>query len=101
MSDNVIKKVFTKMGLLKKNVTKDNNMQEEHRINGKVKWFDNRKGYGFIEPNIESKEDVFAHFRQISGEGYKTLREGETVEFTMVKGENGLQADNIIRLNPE
>lgn len=64
---------------------------------GTVKWFNNKKGYGFIETESR-EEDVFAHFRQIRGEGFKTLSEGEKVEFTTVEGKNGLQADDIDRL---
>jgi len=65
---------------------------------GIVKWFNNKKGYGFIESESRN-EDIFAHFRQIRGEGFKTLVEGEKVEFTTVEGKNGLQADDIDRLS--
>lgn len=68
------------------------------RETGTVKWFNNKKGYGFIEPDSK-KDDVFAHFRQIRGDGYRNLEEGEKVEFTIVKGQNGLQADDIVRLS--
>ncbi|MCK5581507.1 MAG: cold-shock protein [Candidatus Omnitrophica bacterium] len=63
-------------------------------VKGKVKWFNNQKGYGFISP--ESGEDVFAHFSAIQSEGYKTLEEGQDVEFEIVDGPKGLQAQNII-----
>ena len=72
----------------------------EGRETGTVKWFNNKKGYGFIEPDSK-QEDVFAHFRQIRGDGYKSLTEGEKVEFTLVEGKNGLQADDITRLSAE
>ena len=60
---------------------------------GTVKWFSNEKGYGFIER--EGGEDVFVHFSAISGEGYKTLTEGQRVEFDVVEGQKGLQASNV------
>ena len=60
---------------------------------GTVKWFSNEKGYGFIQP--EEGEDVFVHFSAISGEGYKSLQEGQRVEFEVVQGDKGLQASNV------
>ncbi|MDQ3895354.1 MAG: cold-shock protein [Actinomycetota bacterium] len=60
---------------------------------GTVKWFSNEKGYGFIER--EGGEDVFVHFTAIAGEGYKTLTEGQRVEFEVVQGQKGLQAANV------
>jgi CspA family cold shock protein len=61
---------------------------------GIVKWFSNSKGYGFISPD-EGGEDVFAHFSAIEMEGYKTLNEGQKVEFDITDGPKGLQASNI------
>jgi CspA family cold shock protein len=61
---------------------------------GTVKWFDESKGFGFIER--ESGPDVFAHFSAISGSGFKTLAEGQKVEFTVTQGQKGPQAENII-----
>jgi CspA family cold shock protein len=64
------------------------------RENGVVKWFNNDKGFGFIAR--EGKEDVFVHFRAIQGGGYKSLNEGDKVEFEVEKGAKGLQAANLI-----
>jgi CspA family cold shock protein len=61
---------------------------------GTVKWFNEAKGFGFIEQ--ESGPDVFAHFRAISGTGFKTLTEGQKVKFTVTQGQKGPQAENIV-----
>ena len=64
---------------------------------GVVKWFDPEKGYGFITQ--ENGDDVFVHWRQIVSEGsFKTLDEGDKVEFEVVQGEKGLQAENVTRV---
>ena len=63
---------------------------------GKVKWFNDAKGYGFIEQ--EGGEDVFVHFSAISMDGFKTLSEGQEVEFEIRNGEKGLSAANVQRL---
>ena len=60
---------------------------------GRVKWFNDAKGYGFIAQ--ESGDDVFVHFSAISGEGFKTLAEGESLEFDVTRGPKGLQAANV------
>ncbi len=60
---------------------------------GKVKWFNEAKGFGFIEQ--DSGPDVFAHFSAIQGTGFKTLTEGQSVEFTVTQGQKGPQAENI------
>jgi CspA family cold shock protein len=64
-------------------------------MQGKVKWFNKEKGYGFIER--EDGGDVFVHFSAIQQEGFKTLQEGETVEFEVVDSPKGLQAANVIK----
>jgi CspA family cold shock protein len=61
---------------------------------GTVKWFDEAKGFGFI--TRESGPDVFAHYRAITGGGFKTLAEGQKVEFTVTQGQKGPQAENIV-----
>ncbi|MFA5119273.1 MAG: cold-shock protein [Candidatus Omnitrophota bacterium] len=63
---------------------------------GKVKWFSNQKGYGFITP--ESGKDVFVHHSAIQGEGYKTLEEGQEVEFEIENGAKGEQATKVVKL---
>jgi len=60
---------------------------------GRVKWFNESKGYGFIEQ--ESGSDVFVHFSAITGEGFKTLQEGQEVEFDVTTGPKGPQAENV------
>ena len=64
---------------------------------GKVKWFSNQKGYGFITPESGEK-DVFVHHSAIQGEGYKTLEEGQEVEFEVEKGPKGEQATKVVKL---
>ena len=63
---------------------------------GKVKWFDNKKGYGFIAQ--EAGQDVFVHHTSIQGDGYKTLQQGETVNFELVPSDKGPKALNVQRL---
>mgnify|MGYP002065511360 CR=1 FL=1 len=65
-------------------------------ITGTVKWFNESKGFGFIEQ--ESGPDVFAHFSAIASSGYKTLAEGQSVEFSVTQGPKGLQAENIVAI---
>jgi CspA family cold shock protein len=66
------------------------------RTTGTVKWFNESKGFGFLAQ--ESGPDVFAHFSNISGDGFKTLVEGQKVEFTITQGQKGPQAENIVPL---
>ena len=63
---------------------------------GTVKWFNAEKGFGFI--SVEGEEDVFVHFSAINADGYKTLEEGQKVEFDVVDGAKGPQAANVVRL---
>ena len=67
------------------------------KIKGNVKWFNESKGFGFITPEDGSK-DVFVHFSAIQGDGYKSLEEGQKVEFEVVDGEKGPQAANVTRI---
>ncbi|MFT6388620.1 MAG: CspA family cold shock protein [Cellvibrionaceae bacterium] len=66
------------------------------KVTGTVKWFNEAKGFGFIQQ--ESGPDVFAHFSAISGSGFKTLAEGQRVEFTVTSGQKGPQAEDIVAI---
>ena len=63
-------------------------------VTGTVKWFNETKGFGFIEQ--EGGPDVFVHFRAIQGDGFKTLADGQKVEFTVTAGQKGPQAENVV-----
>ncbi|MEY2863913.1 MAG: hypothetical protein RLY58_1620 [Pseudomonadota bacterium] len=67
------------------------------REQGVVKWFNDTKGFGFIQRN--GGDDVFVHFRAIRGDGHRTLRDGQRVEFTVVKGQKGFQAEDVNTLD--
>lgn len=71
------------------------------RQQGTVKWFNNSKGYGFIAPATEGEKDLFVHFSAIqdANGGYRSLNEGDKVEFDVEQGQKGLQATNVVRLN--
>jgi CspA family cold shock protein len=64
---------------------------------GKVKWFSSRKGFGFI--TRQNGEEIFVHFRSISGDGHRILKEGQLVEFLVGKNDKGLQAEDVVALN--
>lgn len=66
------------------------------RLQGKVKWFNNSKGYGFI--GQDEGADVFVHYSAIEGDGFKSLQEGDSVEFEIVQGQKGPQADKVTKL---
>ncbi|MGP4713537.1 MULTISPECIES: cold-shock protein [unclassified Psychrobacter] len=63
------------------------------REQGTVKWFNDAKGFGFIQR--DGGEDIFVHFRAIQGDGYRSLKDGEKVEFSVVEGDKGLQAEDV------
>ena len=65
-------------------------------VRGIVKWFNNQKGYGFITP--ENGKDVFVHHSAIQGDGYKSLNEGQAVEFEITNGPKGEQAQNVVKI---
>ncbi|MGL5252154.1 MAG: cold-shock protein [Moraxella sp.] len=67
------------------------------REQGIVKWFNDSKGFGFIQRN--SGEDIFVHFRAIQGDGYRSLQDGQKVEFTVVEGQKGLQAEEVTKVD--
>ena len=67
-------------------------------MTGKVKWFNNEKGFGFIE--YKDGEDIFVHYSAIINGGYKTLVEGQEVEFELVTTDKGLQAKNVVEIKP-
>jgi CspA family cold shock protein len=64
---------------------------------GKVKWFNDAKGYGFIRMDGQDK-DIFVHYSSLKAEGFRTLNEGEEVEFELVEGPKGFKAENVVRL---
>jgi CspA family cold shock protein len=68
-------------------------MSESERVLGTVKWFNGSKGYGFIE--VEGRDDVFVHYTAIQADGFRTLEEGQQVEFAIEQGPKGLQAANV------
>jgi len=70
---------------------------EVTRIKGTVKWFNNAKGFGFI--GQENGPDVFVHYSAVKSEGYKSLQEGDQVEFEIVQGQKGPQADGVVKVS--
>ena len=66
------------------------------REQGIVKWFNDSKGFGFIQRN--SGEDIFVHFRAIQGDGYRSLQDGQKVEFIVVEGQKGIQAEEVTKV---
>jgi len=75
---------------------RESQKKEEQMARGKVKWFNDTKGFGFIQQ--ESGEDVFVHYTAIAGDGFKTLKEGQEVEFEITQGPKGPQASNVTKV---
>jgi CspA family cold shock protein len=75
---------------------KEKYQEKVEMVNGTVKWFNDSKGFGFLEQ--EGGDDVFVHFSAIAGDGFKSLAEGDSVTFELVKGPKGLQAANVVRV---
>ena len=76
--------------------TEGHRLGKQMKEQGTVKWFNNEKGYGFISRN--SGDDVFVHHSAIQGGGFKSLNEGDSIEFEVAKGPKGLQAQNVVKL---
>jgi CspA family cold shock protein len=76
-------------------IKKEVSGEREQMVKGKVKWFNDSKGFGFLEQ--ENGEDVFVHFSAITGDGFKSLAEGDEVTFEVTKGPKGLQAANVTK----
>jgi CspA family cold shock protein len=64
---------------------------------GKVKWFNNAKGFGFIHEE-DKEDDIFVHYTSIEGEGYKSLQDGQPVQFEIIQGPKGLHAKNVLKI---
>lgn len=79
-----------------KTITLKGTTRPVEKEQGRVKWFNNAKGYGFIQR--ASGGDVFVHHSSIQATGFKSLNEGDTVEFTVTKGPKGLQAENVVKI---
>jgi CspA family cold shock protein len=84
------------VGSMTRHTSRHSKQERTMRITGKVKWFNNAKGYGFIERDGGS--DVFVHYSAIQGDGFRSLEEGQAVEFEIVDGPKGPQAGNVTKI---
>lgn len=93
---NKLKQIFTNVSRMFQSIGQKG---KERLARGKVKWFNNQKGYGFLVPEGEQgPKEIFVHYSVIQGEGYKTLKEGDMVSFEIVNSGKGEQARNVVRL---
>jgi len=87
---------FSPRQLYSQRMTDQEGERPVSRTTGKVKWFNNTKGYGFI--GQDGGTDVFVHYSAIEGDGYKTLHEGDSVEFEVTQGQKGPQAEKVVKV---
>lgn len=95
----VVKSIRAAKNLITRYKNKLNRVTELHNVEGVVRWFNDAKGYGFIDSKAHS-QSIFAHYSAIQGDGFKSLSEGQAVIFSLVVGSKGAQAFNIVKKMP-